>query len=150
MDEVVLPALAEGKIVLSDRGQDSSTVYQGICRGFGKKLVKDLNAFATGYHLPDLTFVLDIDEKVGRNRVKQRLMRDAKLAGIRRRVKLDRLEREKLDFHKKVRKGFLQLAKEEPKRFRVLNAADDVLNIQRQIEAMMISVLVRRKLWQSK
>lgn len=146
-DEVILPALQSGMIVLSDRGQDSSTVYQGICRGFGKNAVKKMNAFATDGLLPDLTFVLDIDEKIGRARVKERLFRDAKLHGIRKRVKLDRLEREKLEFHKKVRRGFLQLAKEEKNRFRVVNAASDLTSIQKEIEGYVIKLLERKKLW---
>lgn len=150
MEEVVFPALEKGMIVLSDRGQDSSTVYQGFCRGFGKVLVKKMNQFATNHRLPDMTFVFDIDERLGRARVRERLLRDAKLHGIRRRVKLDRLEREKLEFHKKVRKGFLQLAREEKKRFRVLDASKDEKTIQKSVNAFVIELLVRKKLWQNR
>lgn len=149
MAEVVFPALEKGAIVLSDRGQDSSTVYQGVCRGFGKPLVKSMNQFATDNCMPDMTFVFDIDERVGRSRVRERLLRDAKLHGIRRRVKLDRLEREKLAFHKKVRMGFLQLAREDKKRFRVIDASKDVRSIQSRVSENVIELLVRKKLWRN-
>lgn len=150
MDEVVFPALEKGVIVLSDRGQDSSTVYQGLCRGFGKALVEKMNQFATNHTVPDLTFIFDLDEKLGRSRVRERLLRDAKLHGIRRRVKLDRLEREKLAFHQKVRKGFLKLAREDKKRFKIIDASGEIPVIQSKIESIAIELLVRKKLWQNR
>jgi dTMP kinase len=140
-DEIVLPALSAGKTVVSDRFFDSSVVYQGICRGLGLDWTLDLSRYATGGISPDLTLVLDIPPEKGLARVRKRFVSDPKLKGKRRRVKLDRLEREKLDFHTKVRKGFLQLARRFPSRIKVI----DALMPEEEVRAA-IEKLVGRKL----
>lgn len=97
--EVVLPALAAGKVVVMDRSRDSSTVYQGMVRGFGIALIEQLNDIATQKTYPDLTFLLDVDAK----------------EGLRRRAasgKQDRIDLEDVAFHEKARTSYLQLAKE--------------------------------------
>lgn len=122
VDEVILPALKAGKVVVSDRYADSSTVYQGICRNLGIEWTEKLNAFATTGLMPDTAIVLDIPETVGMLRVRNRVNTDIKLKGKRRIVKMDRLEREKMSFHKRVRHGFLTLSKKHPNRVRVFDA----------------------------
>lgn len=97
--EVVIPALKAGKIVLMDRTRDSSVVYQGMVRGFGRKLIEQLNDLSTGKTAPDVTILLDVPAKVG-------LGRRANSG------KMDRLDALKGGFHEKVRKAYLQLAKE--------------------------------------
>ncbi|NBT58908.1 dTMP kinase [bacterium] len=133
VEEVVKPALEAGKVVITDRYADSSTVYQGICRGLGVSWTEKLNDFATGGIYPDLVIVLDIPETIGLARVKARLSSDPKLHGKRRVVKMDRLEREKQSFHRKVRKGFIALSKKHPKRITLLDATQAPDEVSRQI-----------------
>lgn len=143
-DEIVRPHLEKGFIVLCDRHGDSSTVYQGYCRGLGVKWVETLNSFATDKLVPDITFLLDIPENIGRDRIRKRIRDDVYLKGTRRAVKLDRLEREKRDFHRKVRKGFLSLAKKNAKRFRVVDATQS----EEAIAAELITLLGKKlKTW---
>lgn len=113
VEEVILPALERGEIVLSDRYADSSTVYQGMVRGLGEELVIQLNRLATGDLDPDLTFVLDLDPDEGVGRA--RLRNDAD-------DEVDRLDDEPTEFHRLVREGFLRLAELYPARVRVVDA----------------------------
>jgi len=104
---VVDPALAAGSVVLADRYLDSSVAYQGIARNLGEAEVKSLSLWATRGLLPDLTVVLDLDPVIGMGRV----------------TTPDRLESLAMEFHLSVRAAFLQLAKNEPKRFLVVDAS---------------------------
>lgn len=108
VDEVIEPALKENKIVLCDRFNDSTIAYQGGARGFDEALVKNLCAFASLNLIPDLTFYLDLDPKIGLQRVKR---------------SKDRIEAEDIAFHENIRQAFHRLAKTEPKRFRILDAS---------------------------
>jgi dTMP kinase len=105
--EKVLPALAAGKVVVLDRFADSSTAYQGAGRGLGAKLVARLNKQATADLKPNLTMLVDVPVKVGRGR---------KGSGV-----LDRLERERVEFHERVREGYLQVARRAPGRFKTVD-----------------------------
>jgi len=138
VEEIILPALKAGKVVITDRYADSSSVYQGICRGLGVSWTESLNDFATQNIYPDLVIVLDVPETVGLARVRSRFSLDPKLKGKRRAVKMDRLEREKVAFHKKVRKGFIELSKKHPDRIALIDATktpDQVaFQIRMQIE----------------
>lgn len=113
VEEVISPALLEDKIVLCDRFTDSSIAYQGYARGLGMENVSALSAFATDELLPDLTFFLDISPEVALQRV-----------GKERQRKLDKIEREERQFHAKVREAFLQIAKENPSRVKILDATE--------------------------
>jgi dTMP kinase len=108
--EIIAPALIAGKIVLSDRFLDSSTVYQGIGRNLALDPVNQINRFAVGNVMPDLTVVIDVPSEVGLARIRQRAT-DLP----------DRMERENLNFYKKVREGYLVLAKGLPERFVVVD-----------------------------
>ncbi len=108
--KVIKPAINEGKIVLCDRFSDSTVAYQGIARDLGKKKVEDLCQTFSSSLNPDITFYLDIDPKLGLQRLGN--------------TEKDRIESEKINFHTTVRKAFLQLA-EECKRIHVLNAAEE-------------------------
>lgn len=123
VEEVVLPALKRGEVVISDRFCDSSTVYQGLCRGIGIKKTEKLNIFATSSVLPNLVIILDLNEDLGRTRIKERINNDFLLSTTGRRIKLDRLESESGAFHRKVRKGFLRLAKQNPKKYKVFDGS---------------------------
>jgi dTMP kinase len=107
----VRPALERGDIVLQDRYLDSSVAYQGAGRVLDAGEVRNLSLWASEELLPDLTVLLDLDETVGHERLKNR-------------TKYDRLEEEKQDFHARVRAGYLALAEAEPARFLVLPATE--------------------------
>ena len=107
---IVKPALDEGKIVISDRHADATVAYQGCGRALGMTRVASLNRFATGGLKPALTFLLDQPPEIG-------------LARFRNRAAMNRLDREELAFHKRVRKGYRELARSDPGRIRVINAA---------------------------
>lgn len=108
--EVIVPALQKGTIVLTDRFLDSSTVYQGIGRNLAADPVAQINRFAVGNVMPDLTIVVDVPAEVGLARIRQRA---SDLP--------DRMERENIDFYKKVREGYLVLAKGMADRFVVID-----------------------------
>lgn len=108
--EVIAPALARGAVVLSDRFLDSSTVYQGIARNLAPGPVNEINRFAVGNVMPDLTVVIDVPTEVSLQRVRQRA---SDLP--------DRMERENITFYKKVREGYLLLAQQWPERVVVLD-----------------------------
>lgn len=110
VEELIEPALRKGIIVLCDRFNDSTIAYQGFGRGWGGEHVRDLCHVACPHVTPDLTLLLDIDPAEG-------LARAAKEAHT-----PDRIEVEELEFHQKVRAGFLRLAAEEPNRIKVINA----------------------------
>ena len=122
--EVIAPALMRGVIVLSDRFLDSSTVYQGIGRNLAADPVNQINRFAVGNVMPDLTIVIDVPEEVSLSRLKQRA---SDLP--------DRMERENIGFYKKVREGYLVLAKGMPERFVVVDGTKSEDAIEKKIWA---------------
>ena len=117
--EVIKPGLKSGKVVISDRYADSTTVYQGFGRGLGLQMVKATNNTATQGLKPDLTILLDISAEEGLARKKGR--------------EKDRFEREDLDFHQRVRQGYLKLAADEPGRWLVIDARQPKEEIARII-----------------
>lgn len=135
--QVVRPALARGATVLSERYVDASLAYQGFGRGLEVGLVRTVNEAATGGLLPDLTVLLDIDPEVGLQRVRA-AARGGAGGG-------DRLEREPLAFHRRVRAGFLELARESPKRFAVVDAQDDVERVHQAVVRAVQDLLAGRR-----
>jgi dTMP kinase len=115
VSEVILPAIEAGKVVLCDRFTDSTMAYQGYGRGIEIRLLRQLNEVADQGLRPDLTFLFDCPASVGLGRTVRRKNETG-------RPDEDRFEREKIEFHEKVRAGFLKLAGEEPQRFRILDA----------------------------
>ena len=120
--ELIVPAIAEGQIVLCDRFLDSTTVYQGVARAIDSKKVDTVNQFAIGDTMPDLTILIDLPPEIGLARV------HARSDG-----KLDRMENEAIEFFQAVRQGYLDLAKSEPKRFLVLDGSQTVEELETQI-----------------
>lgn len=106
---MIQPALESGKVVLCDRHADSTLVYQGYARGLDRNFLRAANRFATRGLLPDVTFLFDLDPEIGLSRVMAR-------------NESNRMDREPLAFHQRVRDGFLELARSEPSRFVVLDA----------------------------
>lgn len=97
--ETVLPNLQAGRMVMSDRFVMSSLVYQGVARGIGLEAVWQINQFAIEDHLPDLTLLIDVPAEIGLQRIHQ----------ARTTRQYDRLDREALSFHQKVRQSYLEL-----------------------------------------
>ncbi|HUK41919.1 MAG TPA: dTMP kinase [Candidatus Acidoferrales bacterium] len=131
MQEVVAPALAQGKIVLCDRHTDSTLAYQGFGRGIDIDLLRRLNAMASGGIKPDLTILFDCPVEIGLSRTRARRVpaQDA--------LREDRFEREELKFHERVRTGFLELARAEPERFHVIDASLSIAEVQEQIRTVI-------------
>jgi dTMP kinase len=109
--ETILPALAAGRVVVSDRFLDSTTVYQGIARKIAAGQVAAINEFAAGARRPDVTFLLDMDSAEAMRRLAERTA-----------TRPDRMEEEPPEFYEAVRQGYLALATREPDRVRVLDA----------------------------
>jgi len=128
--EVIAPALLRGAIVLSDRFLDSSTVYQGIGRNLAADPVSQINRFAVGNVMPDLTVVLDVPEEVSLARLKRRA------SGL-----PDRMERQNVEFYRKVREGYLVLARGLPERFVLLDGTQPEDAIERRIRAELAARL---------
>lgn len=148
VDQAIRPALERGEIVVSDRFSDSSVVYQGMSRGLGVPAVKSLNRFATGGLSPDLVFLLDLSESLGRERALKRTQDLRGQKGLSR--GLDRMEREPDGFHQEVRKGFLKIAKQNASRFRVLDAQKEESAIAARIQKEVETKLRRMRLWRDK
>jgi dTMP kinase len=130
--QIIRPALKEGKIVLCDRFTDSTLAYQGYGRGIELDWLRHLNDIASERQHPDLTFLFDCPAAVGLARAVHRQAENAAD-----RPPEDRFEREELEFHEKVRNGFLELARAEPERFRVLDASRPVAEVSGRIREIM-------------
>jgi dTMP kinase len=131
IEEVILPALNRGAVVITDRFTDSTFAYQGYGRGIDLKLLGSIDKIATNGLRPDITMLLDLDVETGLKR-------------NRRINKTDRLELEDVEFHQRVRKGYHELAAKEPERIKVLDASGGIeeLNI---VIANMISDFIGRR-----
>lgn len=124
--ELIKPALDRGECVIADRFFDSTTVYQGVARKLDKKTVRQLNAFAVGDCVPDITFFIDVDLKTARARMK----------GWRR---PDRMEQEADEFYEKVRDGYLEHAKWQKERIVVIEGWKSQEEIEREIWETLLS-----------
>lgn len=116
--KLIEPSIKQKKVVICDRFIDSTIAYQGYGKGLSLSTIEDITRICSGGLTPDLTFLLDIDVKVGIARSKSRLNETNTLE--------DRFELMDLSFHNKIRAGFLEIAKHNPGRFRVLDASRDV------------------------
>lgn len=128
VDEVILPALKEGGIVISDRFVDSSVVYQGFARSIGERLIKNINKYAVGDLEPDITFFLKLKPEDG-------------LARKRNQAELDRLEAEKFSFHQRVYDGYVRLSKRCKSRIQVVDALKPIEEIHNVIVSGVDSLL---------
>jgi len=127
--QLIRPSLAAGKIIISDRYADSTLAYQGYGRGLDLEMLETITAFATGDLAPDLTLYLDIVAKEGLQR--------RQLGG----GEWNRLDAEALEFHQRVRSGYLEMVKQEPERWVVLDAARSVEEVQAEIRAVVQTYL---------
>lgn len=130
--KVIKPAIERGEMVICDRFADSTTSYQGYARGLDMHFINSLNKFAIGNCMPDITFLLDLtaEESMERSRNREETL-----------LVEDRIESEKLDFHKRVRDGFLKIANENKQRIKLIPAIDSIDNIHKQIVAYLNELL---------
>jgi dTMP kinase len=113
VDQEILPALTQGRIVLSDRFTDSTLAYQGAGRGLGAEVVYDVDRIACRGLVPDLTLVVDIDTETGLARARRR--NDTAVAAE------SRIDEQEASFHRRVRHAYLQLAADEPGRVKLID-----------------------------
>lgn len=118
VDCIIKPALEKGIIVLCDRHTDSTVAYQGYGRGLDLEQIYNLNKIATSGLKPDLTIVLDVDVETSQKRVG---------------AQKDRMESAGIEFFERVRKGFLEIAKREPNRVKVVDSTQSIEEIHKQI-----------------
>jgi len=133
VDQWILPALAAGRIVISDRFTDSTLVYQGAARGMGSEVVYEVDRIACRGLVPDLTLLIDIDTETGLKR-----------ANRRNREKQDvetRMEEQDLNFHRKVREAYRQLASDEPKRIRLIDGSRDEAVVAEEVWGVLRPLL---------
>ncbi len=139
VQEVIQPALKNGRLVLCDRFTDSTLAYQGYGRGVDLDMLRRLNQVASRGITPALTFLLDCPVEVGLSRTALRVAEQK--VGKRRE---DRFEREKVEFHERVRKGFLELARAEPNRIYVLDASHPIQEVHEEIKKIVDEKLATR------
>ena len=134
--EKLRPGIEAGAVVISDRYSDSTVAYQGYGRGFDLAILRQLNRLATGDMIPDLTIVLDCPAEVGLARTRERVKGQAH--------KFDRFESELLEFHRRVREGFLATAKAEPHRVKIIDSQQTFETVSAQILAVVRAAVEAR------
>ncbi|MFN3395545.1 MAG: dTMP kinase [Thermodesulfovibrionales bacterium] len=132
VNEVILPAIKSGRIVITDRFSDSTYAYQGWGRGLDRDIINRIDEISTGGVRPDITILIDVDVNVG-------LMRNRKAN------KVDRIELEEIEFHRRVRDGYLEIARQEPNRIKIIDGSKEIEDIHRQVIAEMESILTRMR-----
>lgn len=133
VDEVIRPALERGAVVLSDRYADSTLAYQGYGRGADLDTLRRILHFATGGLKPDLTLLLDVDVEIGLNRRRN-------CGG-----EWNRLDAVEVAFHKKVRNGYLELARAEPERWRIIDASQLPEMVQSNLQTTVHQALQTKR-----
>jgi dTMP kinase len=128
--EIVRPALEAGKTVICDRFFDASTAYQGNARGLDMAMVERLNLLATGGVVPDLTIVLDLPAEVGLRRLGR---------------SRDRIESEAIEFHERVRQGYLKIARHDADRIKVVDASGGIDDISLAVAGIVETWLAAGK-----
>lgn len=126
IDIIVNPAIKEGKIILCDRHTDSTIAYQGYGRGLDINQIKMLNNLATQGRVPDLTFVFDVDIKTSMSRVGK---------------EKDRMESAGAEFFNRVRQGYLEIAKQEPKRVKVIDSTKTIEEVFEEVKTTILQLL---------
>ncbi len=134
MEEVIKPSLKEGKTIVCDRFIDSSIAYQGYARKLGKQ-VQDINEYAIGEYMPDLTILLKVDVKRGIERIEEN-------AGNK--EEKDRLENENIEFHKEVFKGYMQLEQDFKDRIKGVDAEKPIEEVSSDIKKYLDILLKDR------
>ena len=124
--ETIWPALNQGQWVVSDRFADSTLAYQGYGRGLPREALRELHQFIAGEFKPDLTVILDLPVEIGLSRAAKR--------GGQQETRFERMDRE---FHERLRQGFLDIARQEPKRCVVIDASAEVADVHKAIRSAL-------------
>ncbi len=132
---VIRPRLAEGKIVICDRYFDATVAYQGFARGLGVTYIRDLHRMVLEDFKPDLTILLDLSPRAGLSRA-WRDLDSGNRSGTE-----SRFEEEAISFHENVRAGYLELARLEPQRFKIIDASRSLNEVQNDIQAVLTTHL---------
>lgn len=140
LEELIKPALSHGKTVICDRFNDSTIVYQGLGRGLGMDYVKQLCDLVCENIIPNITLFLDVEPQVGLMRTRNASKENAKHGEV------DRIEAERLDFHERVRQGFLTLAKHNPERIHVIDANQSEDAVFRDVKKLIEEKIKNRPL----
>ena len=133
VSQKILPALSAGKWVVSDRYIDASYAYQGGGRGISHHHIHRLDRLVVGHIYPDLTLLLDVPAELGMMRAEKR--------GARK----DRIEQERMDFFVRVRNAYLERAKQEPKRIKIIDASKSLVDVQEQLRHTLTEFLAENK-----
>jgi dTMP kinase len=133
VDELILPALSHGEIVLCDRFTDSSLVYQGVARGLGAEVVYELDRIACRGLVPGLTIVVEIATELGLERARGRNRRTQDVE--------TRIDEQAIEFHRKVREAYLRLAADEPDRVRLIDGARSEEEVEKDVWSAVLAVL---------
>nr|MBC7244556.1 dTMP kinase [Chloroflexota bacterium] len=136
--QTIRPALLAGLVVLCDRYAESTLAYQGYGHGLDIELLKAITLFATGGLRPDLIIYLDIDVEEGLRRREGSFRAGA--------GEWNRMDQQELDFHRRVRDGYLQMAAAEPERWFIVDAAGPIASIQRSIRNRVKKLLVEKQI----
>ena len=133
VDQAILPALGEGRIVICDRFTDSTLVYQGAARGMGAELVYEVDRIACRGLVPDLTLIVDIDVATGLARAHRRNQRAQEVE--------TRLDEQSAEFHRKVRSAYHRLAEDEPRRVKLIDGSREEAEVAADVWAIMEPLL---------
>ncbi len=134
INEIIIPHLASGKLVLCDRYYDATLVYQGYARGIDIEIIQRLHRWVLKDLKPDVTILMDLEPQIGLKRAWKEIDRGTRTG------RETRFEKETLRFHKKVRAGYLALARNDPDRFEVIDASQS----ERQVRERIIHLLDRK------
>ncbi len=126
----IKPALKQGKMVLCDRHTDSTIAYQGYGRGQNVELLKKLNQIAVNGLSPDLTLLFDVSTEIAQDRVGK---------------DKDRMEAAGIEFHKKVRNGYLELLKENPERIKLINANNSIETVYNETKDIILNLVTNKR-----
>ena len=124
--EKIIPALNEGKVVLCDRFIDSSLAYQGYARGIGMDEILEINKFAIGEYMPNLSIFFDLDPSEGLKRINKDNNRE-----------VNRLDNEKLDFHNKVREGYYKILEKDKDRIVKIDASKSIDKVYEDVKSII-------------
>jgi dTMP kinase len=134
-DAVIRPALEKGQVILCDRFSDATIAYQAYGRGLPLEAVREICRFASRGLSPRLTLLFDLPVEKGLERAFRRI------AGREEASREDRFERENLDFHRRIREGYLAIAREEPGRVKIVDASRDIESTRLEVRAILSSFL---------
>lgn len=134
--ETIIPALKNNQMVLCDRFSDATLAYQGFGRGLDIEFIRTMNLFASRSLKPALTILFDLPAEEGLERARKRIAQSGK-----ERPAEDRFEQETIEFHKKIRTGYLRLAENEPERFRIIDGARDAAAIHYEVCSYLNAVI---------